>query len=362
MKIAKITDTHFGVRGDSQIFYGHFKRFYHELFFPYLDDNGIDTVFMLGDTFDRRKYTNHVTLDFAKEIFFDELARRNIDVHMIIGNHDTAYKNTNKVNSPELFLPEYTNITMYSSPKTIELKDGTQIAMLPWICPDNFEECMEFIEDTPAQILFGHLELAGFEMYRGAVIDHGFDYKLFKKFEQVYSGHYHHKSTKGNITYLGAPYEMNWQDYNDPRGFHIFDTQTRESTHIQNPFTLFHKIRYNDKNKSMTDILNFDFSKTKGTYIKVVVEEKKEPYWFDLFMERLQQAEPHDVQVIDSVMLLEETTPNDVLDEAEDTLTIINKYLSQNISTEMNDDKVLSLEKLLAELYEEALTVEHTSE
>ena len=362
MKIAKITDIHFGVRGDNQTFYEHFKRFYHELFFPYLDEHKIDTVFMLGDTFDRRKYTNHVTLDFAKKVYFDELARRNIEVHMIIGNHDTAYKNTNKVNSPELFLSEYNNITMYSSPKTIELSDGSQLAMLPWICPDNFEECMQFIEDIPAQILFGHLELAGFEMYRGAVIDHGFDYQLFKKFEQVYSGHYHHRSTKGNITYLGAPYEMNWHDYNDPRGFHIFDTQTRESTHIQNPFTLFHKIRYNDKDRSMTEVLDFDFSKVKGGYIKVIVEEKSQPYWFDLFIEKLQQAEPHDVQIVESSLLLEDTTSDQLVNEAEDTLTIINKYLSQNLSSDTQEDTAISLEKLMSELYTEALTLEYTSE
>jgi DNA repair exonuclease SbcCD nuclease subunit len=48
----------------------------------------------------------------------------------------------------------------------------------------------------------------------------------FLKFELVMSGHFHTKSQKGNITYLGNTYQMYWNDYADQRGFHIFDTDT----------------------------------------------------------------------------------------------------------------------------------------
>ena len=79
MKIAIVTDIHIGARGDSKVFHEVQRKFFQEVFFPYLDENGITTVFDLGDTFDRRKYINYVSLQRGKEFLFDELAKRKID-------------------------------------------------------------------------------------------------------------------------------------------------------------------------------------------------------------------------------------------------------------------------------------------
>jgi DNA repair exonuclease SbcCD nuclease subunit len=166
LKVAIITDQHFGARNDSLTFLDFYQKFYDNTFFPTLDENGIDTVLILGDTFDRRKYVNFFSLQRAKEMFFDKLAERNIRVHMLAGNHDTYYKNTNDVNSPDLLLVEYGNIDVISKPETIII-DGTRICMMPWICPDNYQESMDVITNTTAEICMGHFEIAGFSMYRG---------------------------------------------------------------------------------------------------------------------------------------------------------------------------------------------------
>ena len=91
MKIAIVTDIHIGVRGDSKVFHEVQRKFFQEVFFPYIDEHGITTVFDLGDTFDRRKYINYASLQKGKEFLFDELAKRDIDFHALIGNHDTYY-------------------------------------------------------------------------------------------------------------------------------------------------------------------------------------------------------------------------------------------------------------------------------
>ena len=139
MKVAIITDQHFGARNDSIAFLDFFEKFYDNTFFPSIDAAGISTVLILGDTFDRRKYVNFYALDRAKKMFFDKLAERNITVHMLAGNHDTYFKNTNEVNSPDLLLKEYNNIHVIDHPTTIEV-DGTKICMMPWICPKTIRQ------------------------------------------------------------------------------------------------------------------------------------------------------------------------------------------------------------------------------
>jgi len=229
--------------------------------------------------------------------------------------------------------------------------------MYPWVCSGNYQESMQFLAETRAQVLLGHLELSGFEMYRGAMNDHGFDPKLFDKFDVVCSGHFHHKSSKGNIHYLGAPYEMNWSDWNDPRGFHIFDTDTRELTFIQNKFSMFHKIHYDDSNNEMESVLDINVDHFRGCIIKVIVHAKNNPYWFDMFLNKIEEVQPLDVQVVDDNLNLNLEDDEDILDQAEDTLTILKKAASQT-SNQWEPEKQNKLNSFLTDLYSEALSVE----
>jgi DNA repair exonuclease SbcCD nuclease subunit len=353
MKIALITDTHWGARGDSPAFAEYFNRFYYEHFFPYLAEHGINNIFHLGDIVDRRKYINFVTARHLRR-FVEHCDSSGIHLDVIIGNHDTSFKNTNEVNSMrELFEHSKYDINYYSDPIVVKLGD-VDIAVLPWICSGNYEESMEFIKKTNAQVLFGHLELAGFEMYKGAVNDNGFDSKIFDKFDLVCSGHFHHKSTRGNINYLGAPYEMSWSDYNDPRGFHVFDTETRELEFIRNPLTMFNKVHYHDQDKTLDEIMAVDFDHYKGSYVKLIVHTKTNPYWFDMFVDKIEKAGVLDLQVVDDNLNLQLEDDGDIVNEAEDTLTVLSKVVEQVDSRV--DKKVLYT--FLSSLYTEALSVE----
>jgi len=249
MKIAIITDQHFGARNDSPHFLDYYEKFYRDTFFPCLANNGITTVLILGDTFDRRKYINFYSLKRAKEMFFDELARNNLEVYMLAGNHDTYFKNTNDVNSVDLLLNEYENIHVIDSPQTIHLnygEVGCDVLMMPWICAENYDESMLELKNNSASLCMGHFEIAGFTMHRGMTSDGGLSREIFRKFDMVFSGHFHHRSTSDNITYLGNPYELTWQDYNDTRGFHLFDLSTRTLEFIPNPNVMYHRIVYDD--------------------------------------------------------------------------------------------------------------------
>ena len=240
MKVAIITDQHFGARNDSAQCLDYYQKFYETIFFPKLEEQGIKHIIILGDTFDRRKFINFNTLARAKKMFFDVAYDNDIMITMIAGNHDTYYKNTNDINSPELTLAEYINIIIITRPETVEVH-GTPVCFLPWICADNYADSMNEIKTTKAEICMGHLEIAGFAMYRGVESHDGLSKDAFNKFDMVFSGHYHHRSNDGHVFYLGNPYELTWQDYNDPRGFHIFDLKTRQLEFIQNSYSLFER-------------------------------------------------------------------------------------------------------------------------
>lgn len=353
MKICILGDTHLGMRGDSKDFHKYISKFYTNQFFPYLKENNINTVIQLGDLFDRRKFVNFNTLYKAREYFFDPFKEMNIDLHVTIGNHDTYFKSTNRVNSPSILLKEYDNISVYESPITVEF-DGSGIAMIPWICPENFEETMEFITSTPAQVACGHLEISGFEMYRGTVMEHGYDRKVFDKFDVVMSGHFHHKSSHGNIHYLGTPYEITWSDWNDLRGFHIFDTETRELEFIKNQYKMFSKIYYDDSHGDMDKALSFDPDDVHEKTIKVIVKSKENPYWFDQFISNIEKNDVLDLQIVEDNLHLDLIDDDEIAEDIEDTLTILSKY-SEHYKDRVNPQK---LNKFLHDIYQEALMVE----
>lgn len=354
MKLGLITDTHWGVRNDSPVMHDYMKRFLDGIFFPRLAADGVEHILHLGDLVDRRKFINFNTATRLRKDFLEPLINSGKQLHIIAGNHDTYYKNTNSLNSLRELLFGYENIHIYDEKPDEIVFDDTKILMLPWICSDNKEVSLKAIKETTAPIVMGHLELNGFEMYRGHVNDHGDDPKLFDKFDIVCSGHYHTRSNNGNIYYLGTPCEYTWSDYNDPKGFHILDTETRQLQFIPNPDSLFVKHHYDDLNKEMDDVLLFDDSHFRGKYVKVIIRNKTNPYWFDTVIDRMEKIGVADLQVVEDHFHLDLEEDSDIVNEAEDTMTILRKYIN---GLQFNTDKK-RVENIIQNLYIEAQAIE----
>jgi len=350
MKVAIITDQHFGARNDSVAFLDFYEKFYDNTFFPALDASGVDTLLVLGDTFDRRKYMNFYALDRAKKMWFDKLQERDIKVLMITGNHDTYFKNTNEVNSPELLLKEYSNIEILYDPQTVDIH-GYPICFIPWICADNYDQCIDVMNKTDSDLCMGHFEINGFVMHRGQVSHDGLSKDLFKKFDMVFSGHYHHRSNDGQIYYLGNPYEMTWNDFNDPRGFHFFDLETRKLEFVTNPYTMFQRIEYNDKNQEPIDLDTIDLAEK---FVKVVVVNKTDFYKFDKFVNKLYTMGAHDIKIMEDLSEFDDGELQDESINLEDTLDVLSNYID-SVNTDMDKEKIKSYMK---SLYTEAVNIE----
>lgn len=346
MKLAIITDTHFGARGDSIPFDQYFRKFYDEVFFPELVKRGIKTIIHMGDCFDRRKYINFYILKSCREYFFDRLEELGIDCHLIAGNHDTYFKNTNYVNSPHLLLSDYDRVTTYSAPTEVTL-DNFKFVMMPWICSDNYADAMQLVQTTTAPVMFSHLELAGFSMYKGQLNEHGMDAKLFDRFDHVYSGHFHHRSTQGNITYTGNPYGLTWNDYDDPRGFSILDTDTLDLELIVNPNEMFFKYLYDD---TRIDPDQIDTGLFKDKLVKLVIINKTDFYKYDCFMDRLYKENILELKIIEDFSEFEADALDDEDINLEDTISLLNGFVD-GVETDADKPRI---KNLLKELYVEA--------
>jgi len=343
MKLPIICDTHFGARNDSPIYLDHFMQFFDKVFFPWVELHRPASILHLGDFMDRRKFVNYATLNAVRERFIKPLQASGAEMHCILGNHDIFYKNTSQVNSlQELFSGQF---IVHNEP-CVQVFDGRPIALLPWINQENEAQSLKFIKTAKSDILCGHLELNGYNVLKNLPFEGGMNSDLFNKFYAVYSGHFHCRHSKGNIHYLGCPYQITMNDFGETRGFHVLDTDTGDLEFVANPYTIYSQIEYDDTESESTNPILAPEKLIRGKFVRVIVHAKTKPYLFERFIESLYSMNPH------NVIIVEDLTPDIQEDEAvdlkEDTFTIINREIEglQNVD-------IGRLKTFLRELYTE---------
>ena len=352
MKIAIISDTHAGIRNSSDIFMEYQKRSYEEVFFPYLLENNITNILHLGDYYDNRKTINFKALNLNRKVFLDKLREYGIHMDIIIGNHDMFYKNTTELNALKELQGHYMNeVNLVLEPRVMNY-DGLKVGLVPWICAENEQKCMNFIKSCDADIIGAHLELAGFDMHLGMPCIDGMNPELFNRFEMVLSGHFHTKSSKGNIHYLGSQMEFFWNDCNDKKYFHVLDTETRELTAVHNPLTIYEKIYYDHEKMG-----NFKFKDMRyldNKFVKLVVVNKGDHYDFERFIDRIQAQKIHELKIAEDFKeFLGDNVDTEEI-SVEDTDQLMYNYIDA-VQTELDKNRI---KKEIADLMIEAQTLE----
>lgn len=345
--IGIIADTHYGVRSDNPHFLDANKKFVDETLLPKLRENGVTTLVHLGDLFDKRKHTNNYTANRLRLEYIEPILSAGIEYHQIVGNHDTYFKNKTSVNS---IVDHYSGkFKIYDQPEIVTL-EGEDVLILPWICEENAEKTMELIASTSAPLCFGHLELKGFQMYRGVINTHGLDGKIFESFDMTLSGHFHHRSIGNSISYLGSHAQFTWSDYGDSRGFHLFDTKKRDMTFIENPDEMFVKVFYDDQEE-----MDLDVPDCHNKCVKIVIINKTNPYMFDLFCNKIDEYGPIDVQIVEDHKNVVSLTDSESIGESPSTVQIFTNYLDDmNISGDTKEE----IYSLFVDLFQEAINLQ----
>jgi DNA repair exonuclease SbcCD nuclease subunit len=187
-------------------------------------------------------------------------------------------------------------------------------------------------------------------MDKGLVCHTGMDPKPLERFETVLTGHFHTKSSKGNIHYLGAQMEFFWNDAHDPKYFHIYDTETRELTPVQNTVTLFHKIYYDE---NVIDHFE-DMSFLEGKFVKLIVVNRSDIQKFERYVDKIQQYKIHELKIAEDFKEFrgENVSNSDII--IDDTETLVYNYI-QEVDTDLDKERIKAV---VSELMIEAQAVE----
>ena len=350
MKIAILNDTHCGIRNSSDIFMDYQEKFYRDVFFPYLLENDIKQIIHLGDYYDNRKTINFKALKHNRKIFLEKLREYGITMDIIVGNHDAYFKNTNELNALKELQGHYMNEVNVILDNTVMRYGKMDMALVPWITPENEKDTLEFLANCKADIVGAHLELDGFEMSKGIPCHGGMSMSHFERFDMVLSGHFHTRSSQNNIHYLGSQMEFFWSDCDDKKYFHVLDTETRELTPIHNPVTIHKKIYYDHEKMNKFEDLRY----LEDHFVKMIVVNKGDPYKFERFVDRVQSMKIHELKIAEDFKEFSGDAVNDDAVSVEDTETLMYNYIDA-VHTDLDKDRI---KKEINSLMKEAQSTE----
>ena len=344
-KIAIICDTHIGCRSDNQYFYNYQKKFVDKILIPAIIEHNCEHLIHLGDVVDNRRSLNIQTANHLHDNFLMPLNRLHyetgLNVHFILGNHDVYYKQNKKVNAFQEIMKSYP-FKIYENPQEIKI-GNKNILMLPWIASEERDSDLEFINKSKADYCMSHLELKGFEQTKGHLALHGDDPKLFSQFNLVFSGHYHNRSKRDNIFYIGSCFQFNWGDAANDSGLVIFDTETDTILEIGNPYSMFNTIEYDEDTNILFPL------EWKNTYIRVNIVNKKSETKFNKFIESI-----HEVGIAD-LLINENLSPLVISKKQIQTSNTLDIFKETINSLDFEEKDMLSL--LMEDTYKEAMLI-----
>jgi len=343
MKIAILSDLHFGVRNNSQFFVDKQEDFFYNQLIPYLIEQQINTIWMLGDFFENRKMISTQILNKSHQ-FLQKLEELEINSYFLIGNHDALYKNTNAVNSLVPVTKAFKRVYLIEKYEVIKF-DDLCVGFISWISPEIHSDALKWIMSVDAQVLCGHFEINSFEIMRGLVCSKGIDSTIFERFDKVFSGHFHIRSSNGTVQYIGNPCQTNWGEYGYPKGFAVFDTQSKSVEFINNPNSVYEVLQYNDN----IDLGFFDKEKYANKIVRVIVNICKNKKKLESLLEVISSVS-HSLEVIENKDVVvsddqQESVPSD-------TIQLIHQFL-ETCKIDHLDKKQLT--DIILDIYSDAI-------
>ncbi|HUU86619.1 MAG TPA: metallophosphoesterase [Candidatus Glassbacteria bacterium] len=227
-KIAIVGDLHFGKHGNDEKYLNFQSKWFVEELIPTIEKERCSSLIFMGDVFDNRNSMNILVMNAVRTLF-SKLVKK-YKVFIIVGNHDTYYRDTNDVNSVSFLEDIGVKVFKDITELTIE---NRKFLFIPWVIPDNVSKLEILLAHNNYDCVCGHLEINGFKKNHGLIHDSGLSPSLFSNCEKVYSGHFHLRDIQGKINYIGTPCELDWGDYGEDKGFVLLDLETMNEQYVE---------------------------------------------------------------------------------------------------------------------------------
>ena len=261
MKFAIFTDLHLGIKQDDSS--------WHEVALQWCDsmvntlkEKNVKDIIFLGDFFHNRNTicvdTLNVTSKFLKKL-------SDFNLHMILGNHDLYYKKEYTTSAVNIF-DGFPNIKIYQTPEYMTVGNKKLL-----FCGWGYNPM-----DYRADVLFTHAEISTFKFNETQTCEDGFLCSdLLKNYNLIYTGHFHLRQTRktkfGEVRYVGNPFQMDFSDEHDKKGFDILDTDTLEREFVEN--TISPKFRRIKLSKLIKMNLDEIPEMIGNSYFKLIIDK-----------------------------------------------------------------------------------------
>jgi DNA repair exonuclease SbcCD nuclease subunit len=282
-KICLISDLHFGVRKNNEVFIDSQLRFINEQFIPYLNENGIKKICILGDLFDNRQSTNTKVMNAVHSVF-DKL--RNFEIYVLVGNHDTYFTSSIEVNSLK-FLNEFHNVTLIEKITSVEF-NNRKFVMAPWIT--NIPEFISQFNGTKCDVCLGHFNIFGFQYNKQKRSEDGIESNIFSGCNKVFTGHFHIRNVQNlygsEIIYIGSPFQLTRNDIDEERGFVVLNTEDLSYEFISNTVSLkYISLKFPEK---------FSYNRVHNNIVDVHIDynDRYDESKIDRYVKRIEEYEP----------------------------------------------------------------------
>ena len=287
-RIGIVSDLHLGVHTNSAQWHDIAVTWAKWLASEFERQNIKDIMFC-GDWHHNRSEISVSTLQISADILniFE-----NFNLIAITGNHDVYYKHRTDVNSLSIF-KNRKNVTIFDKVTTFSAFDRV-ITLCPWNTS---------ITDIPkSDVIFGHFEIETFKMNTYKVCEEGLSIKeLLQRSNLVISGHFHMRHEKrfgaGTILYVGNPFQMDFGDTDNIKGYHILDLDTLEYTFTENTVSPLHiKISLSElvANESITKELRLIFA---NNIIKLKIDRNISQEDLGILTTKLNQLRPQNFTI-----------------------------------------------------------------
>lgn len=331
-KYLLVGDSHWGISGCNQSMIQQNINIWNYIL-EMAKSYNVEAIIDCGDFLDKRKEIDTNLLDIINKNVMEKLP---CHLYLTVGNHNLYFRDNSLVNNISIFQKMFPDkVTVIDKVTTL----GT-IDIVPWVNKDNYVEINDKIQNSLSLYCVGHFELTGFpfDKVRMATVNEERITKslLSKKYKKVFSGHYHIRSEKDNILYVGTPHQLTWIDEGVEKYIYILDDLTGDLVELVMPFEMFKQIEIKEDN--WKDYCNDELKDKK---VRIIYEDTFDSKLFNDIQTKFIQINP-DIQFIRKST----PKPKDVeikLDESKNLLDSILDYV-HNIQPE-NQDKIESLIK-----------------